>query len=401
MKPKFTVDEIRQLVARNQAKAIQLLQTAVQIPSPTGQEGEISNFFADYMKSFGLEVQKYEYESGRPNLLAEWVGKKDGKKFIFNGHMDVFPPTEGITGKFSPWSGTIEDGKLYGRGSTDMKAGDCAAMMAVQILKESGYVPNGKILLSYMVDEENNSKMGSLALLEHGLLKDGDFGICMEPSSGKLLMEEGGVWQIEITYYASGGHTTYVTDEEDALMKSIHAINELYKLKDKVEKRSFPGLGHPFLQIGVIHAGTVSNVRASQSTFTIDRRFAAAEEFKAVKQEILDVLDRLKAKDPAYDYTLKEIAYYPSAKRDINNPAIKTIMQAIEDINGEKAECFARYGSSDATHIIDQTQIPMPIYGPSGDGMGRADEYVELDDYLSAIMVYIRAIDLLLGEKDI
>lgn len=400
MNSNLTVSQIRAMVEQYRDEAVSLLQRAVQIPSPTGQEQEISQFFAQYMESFGLPVEKREYEPGRPNLLAQWVGSEQGKKFIFNGHMDVFPPPPGVEGRFGPWSGAIEEGKLYGQGSADMKAGSCAAMMAVRILKESGYVPNGRVLLSYMVDEENNSEMGSLALLKEGLLNDGDFGVCMEPSNYMALMEEGGVWQTEVTYLASGGHTTNPTQEPDALMKSIRAIQELYKLRETVEARRFDGIGHPFLQINMLNAGTVSNVRASKSTFSIDRRFAPEEGFEAVKNEICGVLDRLKAEDPAYDYTLREIAYYPSAKRDANDEAIKLMLQACEEIQGKPVSHFSRYASSDAVHIMDQTGMQMLIYGPGDlDICSTGEEYVSLDEYLTAIMVYIRMLDLLLGSR--
>ncbi len=397
---KLSTQEIHDLVDQYREEAIQLFQKTVQIPSPTGQELELSQFFEAYMQSFGLSVSKYEYETGRPNLIAEWTGNEAGKRFIFNGHMDVFPPPKGVTSKYGPWSGVIQDGKLYGQGAGDMKAGDCAAMMAVRILKESGYIPNGKIVLSYMVDEENTSEKGVLSLLKDGLLTNGDFGICMEPSHHKMLMEEGGVWQAEVTYYASGGHTTHPTQEEDALMKSIKAITHLYQLREKILSRSFSQLGHPFFQINMLTAGTVSNIRASKSTFSIDRRFAWEEGIEKVKKEIIDVLDALKAADPAYDYTLREIAYYPCAKRDRNDESVQLMFQACQDITGKQPQSFARYASSDAVHIMDHTGMQMPIYGPGDlDICSTSDECVDLEEYLTTIKIYIRMLDLLLGQR--
>lgn len=396
----LSIEEIKSMVERRREEAIAFLQKTVQVPSPTGDELAMSDFFANYIETMGLEVKKYEFQKDRPNLISEWVGNPDGKKFIFNGHMDVFPPTIGIKGKFDTWSGAIEDSKVYGRGSTDMKAGDCAAMMAVKILKESGYIPNGKIVLSYMVDEENNSQQGVIALLDKGLLTDGDFGICMEPSEDMILMEEGGVWQTEVTYFASGGHTVADTPEQDALMKSIKAITELYKLREKIEARNFGVLGHPFLQINTLHAGTVSNVRASQSTFSIDRRFAPEEGFENVKAEIIGVLEKLKEADPAYTYEIREVAFYPCAKRDKNSEIVKVLSRAYEDIKGASPRYFGRYGSSDSVFIMDRTDIQMPIYGPGICAIaGTADEYVDIEDYISTIMIYIRTIDLLLGQK--
>ena len=106
----ISAEHIRAMVEEYRDEAVRLFQETVQIPSPTGQEGRLSAFFAEYMESFGLEVRKYEYEQGRPNLLAEWFGPEKGPRFVFNGHMDVFPPVESDPGMYGPWSGKVTDG---------------------------------------------------------------------------------------------------------------------------------------------------------------------------------------------------------------------------------------------------------------------------------------------------
>ena len=138
-----------------QDEAIQCLQEAVQTPSPTGEELAISRLFTRWIADCGLTVEQYEAEPGRPNLIAQWHGSRPGKRFLFNGHLDVFPPSDGDGGWYGPWSGKIADGFLYGRGAVDMKGGDCAALMAVRLLRRMNFDPKGSVILSYMVDEEN------------------------------------------------------------------------------------------------------------------------------------------------------------------------------------------------------------------------------------------------------
>ena len=96
----LSIEEIKSMVERRREEAITFLQKTVQVPSATGDEFAMSKFFTNYIESMGLEVQRHEFQKDRPNLIAEWAGNPNGKKFIFNGHMDVFPPTTGIKGKF-------------------------------------------------------------------------------------------------------------------------------------------------------------------------------------------------------------------------------------------------------------------------------------------------------------
>ena len=157
--------EIKKAVMDHRDEIIRCLVEMVQTPSVTGDEVPVSRVFRRWMEEMGLEVKTYEAEPGRPNLLAEWFGPEKGPRFVFNGHMDVFPPVESDPGMYGPWSGKVTDGKIYGRGTGDMKGGDCAAIMAVKILKELGFEPKGSILLSFMCDEENGSRLGAKYLI--------------------------------------------------------------------------------------------------------------------------------------------------------------------------------------------------------------------------------------------
>src|SRR5699024_11897960 len=113
-------------------------------------------------------------------------------------HMDAFPPTDGDDGIYGPFSGQVADGYIYGRGAADMKGGDAAALMAVTFLKRMGFDPKGSIEMSYLCDEENGSANGVKWLLKNGYLK-GDFGICMEPTGGKVLVGHTGIYRITVT----------------------------------------------------------------------------------------------------------------------------------------------------------------------------------------------------------
>lgn len=119
----LTAKAISDFVEQNKEEAIRCFQEIIQTPSVTGDEEAVSFVFERWMTENGLTVQRFDSAPHRPNLIADWKGSQPGKRFVFNGHMDVFPPDPDDPGLYGPWSGKIVDGKLYGRGAADMKGG--------------------------------------------------------------------------------------------------------------------------------------------------------------------------------------------------------------------------------------------------------------------------------------
>ena len=132
----ITVKDIDKIVEDNREEAISFLQECIMTPSVTGEELAMGEVIKNWILKSGFEPEWYEKEKNRPNVVTRWKGSKPGKQFIFNGHMDVFPPVAGNPGLYGPWSGKIVDGYIYGRGSVDMKSGLCAALMAMKYLKQ-------------------------------------------------------------------------------------------------------------------------------------------------------------------------------------------------------------------------------------------------------------------------
>lgn len=281
------VEQIKAIVEENRDEAIQFLVNAVQIPSVTGEEENISKFYHQKFDAMGLETEVHAMQENRPNLISTWKNT-DGPTFVFNGHYDVFPPVASDPGKYGPWAGKIVDGCLYGRGSVDMKGGLCAAVMAVDFLKRNGFQPNGNVVISCDCDEELGGKYGVEYLLSQNLLNY-DFGITMEPTQGMVHIEGGGGLFLKVTYTSETWHGGVQRNGwVDALQKAVIAAQKLYELDAKIRKEKYyePFDGGAFLSITEFDAGEAMNVHPSSCSFTVDRRLVPGETPESVKKEI-------------------------------------------------------------------------------------------------------------------
>src|ERR1700751_5485305 len=166
-----TRQKVLQQIEANKENSLKFLQKMVSIPSVTGDEGAIQKFLADYLTKMGLDVDMWEtnwdtlkkhpgytpvdrgYE-GRPNIVATWKGTGGCKSLLFNGHTDVIPVGNGEGWSDNPWSASIKNGRLYGRGSCDMKSGVASHIMAMENVIGRGLKPKGDISIDIVVDEE-------------------------------------------------------------------------------------------------------------------------------------------------------------------------------------------------------------------------------------------------------
>lgn len=388
----ITADDISQFVQANRQEAIGFLQEIVRIPSVTGDEGPVAKVFAKKMTDAGLEVKAYEAAPGRPNLLAEWFGSRPGKRFVFNGHMDVFPPNKDDPGLYGPWSGEIHDGKLYGRGASDMKGGDAGAMMAVVFLRRMGFDPKGSVLLSWMVDEERGSALGANWLLERGLL-EGDFGLCMEPTNGDLLIAHGGIIRGRVTYRSVPHHTSQPYPYGmDAIEKAVRVMTALYAINERLGRVTPPeGFDRPCLSMAVFEGGIAPNVHPDKATFWFDRRVNIDENHEAALAEIVGVLEDFKNRDPAFAYEMAVTNNRPFLNVPENHPFVELCRRSFGKVTGRELKLYRRAGGSDGGNINHFNGMAIPNFGAALDyeDGGKPNEKIDLESYLEFIKVYM------------
>ena len=186
-------------IDRLRGKMTDFAQQLVQIPSLPGEEQTAQHFFAKKLRSLGVDVEilqsslaELEHHPAfsddgisfeeRLNVVGTWPassptdssrdgkpGELPGRSLILNGHMDVVPIGDPTLWRHPPWGGVIENGKLYGRGACDMKAGIAAAVFAVEALRNLHFQPAGKVVLESVIGEESGG-VGTLTTLTRGVL---------------------------------------------------------------------------------------------------------------------------------------------------------------------------------------------------------------------------------------
>lgn len=218
----------------------QILQDMVRLPSvthpPGGDEGRVQNYVAELFRRMGLEVDIFEptdvpglteHEgywpgldyTGRPNVVGVWKGQGGGRDLILNGHCDVVPEGPHEQWSDDPFGGAVKNGRLYGRGSVDMKGGISAMAMAVQVLKDCGIKLKGDVILESVVNEELGGYNGTLACIVKGYRADA--AIVTEPSDLKIEPANKGGQAYRITVEGMGAHTSFWWEGVSALDKAI------------------------------------------------------------------------------------------------------------------------------------------------------------------------------------
>jgi acetylornithine deacetylase len=396
-------------VEKSREKAIELLRNMISIPSVTGDEAAIQKYLADYMEDRGLEVDMWETDweqlkkhpgyrpvqrgyQGRPNLVATLKGVGGGRSLLLNGHTDVIPVGEGWSD--DPWSATIRDGRIYGRGSADMKSGVASHIMAVELIKAAGLKLEGDVLINVVVDEEVSGH-GTLDTVIRGYRADA--GISGETSD--LAVQPaciGRIWfEIAITGKAAGIQKRYEG------VSAIDLGNKIVKAVQELEDRRVATVSHPLYpsaldslpcMIGAFSAGNYPSSFPDSCLLKGSIGTVPGEDHEGVKQSLADQVARAAASDPWMKDHPPRVRFvgYDAQASEIprNHPIVQTLVDSFREVVGRDPEISGRQGAADTRFLNLYGNTPTVIFGPgSTQVMHATDEYVSIDDYMTAIKV--------------
>ena len=349
---------------------IALTQTLVRFDTrnPPGDEAACMTYLADLLASQGFTTTLTEFGPNRLNLIAR---RGEAPAPTFTGHLDVVPLGTAPWTQ-DPFGGHIIDGKLYGRGSCDMKAG-VAAMIAAAIAE-----PDRPATLVLTGGEETGSN-GARALAQFGALPEATMLIVGEPTAGKLLAGHKGAFWLRATTHGVTAHGSTPHLGDNAVYKAARAITALEEFG--FNHPPHPIMGSPTLNVGMVSGGLNINSVPDAAEFTLDIRTVPGMSHAHVH-------DQLSFTIPTAELTT--LIDLPSVWSDPENPVMQKIATAYRGATGRETPPTSAAYFTDASILTPALgDVPTVICGPGDPALAhKTDEYCEVAAIHEAVAVY-------------
>jgi succinyl-diaminopimelate desuccinylase len=323
------------------------------------------------------------------------------KTLYFHGHYDVVPASNNE--QFQPY---IEKGKLYGRGSSDMKSGLAVMIYALRIIKDLKIPLNGRIGLTIVPDEETGGLMGSKYLSDSGILGKNAIGMLLpEPTSGVIWNANRGAISLRVTIKGKPVHAALQYQGVNAFETMIVVVNKLLELKEEVELRTTnynidpEPAKHSILMLGGrCEGGRNFNLVPGEVSFTIDRRINPEEDFEVEKQRLLRLFNELKKEGIKFEIEILQEGKSSGTPED--DPLALALLQNVESIT-EKHPSFEMCPGLLEIRFYIENSVPAFAYGPGFLAVSHGPkEFVKIEDIYNCIAIYaLTAIEILQFDK--
>ncbi|MCL6511224.1 MAG: ArgE/DapE family deacylase [Anaerolineae bacterium] len=429
MEDNVLIERIEAWLAVHADECIQALAELVRIPSVVGQEAEAQAFMRDCYLSAGLDVDVFEADrealrhhpafvdsgvafAGRPNVVGMWAGAGGGRSLILNGHTDVVSPEplgawtmDPFAAQVVPGQGNRSRGRMYGRGTQDMKSGVIANLFAVRALKESGIRLQGNLILQSVIEEEAGGGGGTLACFQRGYLADGF--IATEPHWRDVAIAHPGILYFRVVVEGKSAHGGWAHRGVNAAVeaapiiamlgewdreRAAHLHYEPFERLDPAARRSC------HLNVGVVRAGDWPSTVPGRAEIEVRMSFVPGETEDGIKRQIAERIGALAQRSPWLRDHPPRIEYFgwhtEPWLQDERHPFVQLFMQCMADLRRAPDPHAARAYADEAlpilagstagldTRLAGAYGVPALAWGPQGGGLHGADEYVELDSVI-------------------
>ena len=403
-------EALAQAVERNLPRLIDMTQALVRVasPNPPSNTAAIAKATQNLLCAIpGVEVRRVEPEPGIVSLVARLHGKKPGRRLIFNGHLDTFPIGEAAGWTLPPLSGELRDGRLYGRGVSDMKGGLACSILAAALLAEHVQAWEGEIVLTLAGDEENMGSLGTGHLLKTVPEARGDANICGDVGSPHVVRfgEKGLLW-LEIEAQGTSAHGAHVhrgVNAIDRLRAALDRLRDLERLpvkmpaavKDAIaaaapisEPLSGAGeadtLSRVTVNIGTIAGGISPNLVPSEARAQCDIRLPVGTTTAGVLQRLEETLR------PLEGVTWRAIRSFEPNFTDPAHEIVTRVRDVAAEVLGTPPAVNMRVGGSDS-RWYRQHGVPTVVYGLTPFNMGGDDEHILVDELKAVAKVHTLA----------
>lgn len=389
---------------------VALCAQVVRIPSenPPGDCTAIAAFVQAYLGEAGIDSRAYAPKPDRPSVVATIYDAGHGPRLMMNAHLDIFPAS-GEGWIYPPFSGQVADGRIHGRGASDMRAGLAANLLLSRLVRELGLDLPGRLLTSYSSDEEAGGTWGTRWLLEHAPEIRADACLIGDQCGvwAVGIGEKGGLW-LRLRTRGTSGHAAYGTARGAVrpMLRALAVVQELDGLAASPpeplgslleQERGLVAaewgdeaptiLDRVTANVGRLDGGVSINLVAETCAAELDVRVP-------IGLATTDLLNRLRGRLREEGLEAVEVepitAFEPSWTHP-DHPLVRAVVENGRAATGQLPQPLIRLGATDA-RWFRAAGIPTVVYGPTAYNMGRANESVTLEDLLTTARVHAGAI---------
>jgi acetylornithine deacetylase len=351
------------------------------VPDGPG-EAEIAAYIVEALRRLHLEVMMHEPEPGRVSVVGKLKGQGGGRSLMLNGHID----TVGIEGMPEPFSAAIRQGRMYGRGTYDMKGSIAAGMAAVKALVDAEARLDGDVLLAAVADEEYFSLGTAEVILRHKV----DGAIVTEATEMNLCRSHKGFVWLEVETMGRAAHGSRFYEGIDANMRMGRFLAELEKLEKDLRTRTpHPLVGPPSLHAALINGGSGLSTYASSCKLKIERRTIPGETEAQALAELQTIIDRLTVADPTFKAIVQAFCMRDPFEVVADAEIVRAVERAATRVCGVQPRHIGQSYWMDSA-LLAAAGVETVVIGPIGAGAHADEEWVDLQSLadLAQILAY-------------
>lgn len=366
--PKMTIDPVFAVETARELVRIDSRNPALETGGPG--ELDLARHVETILRGFdGWDVELHGLAEGRANVVAVRRGARDGPSLMLNVHLD----TVGVEGMESPFSATLQDGRIYGRGAQDTKGGMAAVLAAARALSDAGARLAGDLVLAFVADEEHES-LGTAALLE---IVRTDAAIVIEPTDLDVCVAHRGFAVYELRTggrTAHGGRSDLGIDANlrmGGVLAGLDALNRRW-----AERPSHARIGPPALHVPVLRGGRHLYVYADECVARVECRTVPGQTEAEVRGELRSILDELGGRIDGFEATLRPIIWRGPYEIDPDRPIVRAVAGAAQAVRGAPARLIGHAWWEDSA-LLGEAGIDAVVLGPRGEGLHTDREWVD------------------------
>jgi len=366
-------------------------------------ECRMAAYLAEWFAAEGIESRVEEVSQNRPNVIARLCGSGGGRSLVFNGHTDTVPPY----GMMNAFTAVKREGRIYGRGSVDMKGALAAMMISMAALKRSGVQLAGDVIFAATVGEETYSP-GAFHLVGSGF--SADYAIVGEPTGLQVGVAHKGVAWFEAEF---GGVSVHGSVPEQGINAIYRAARWIEHIQDEyipmLQSRSHPLLGTPTINIGMIEGGTRPVIVPNRCVIRFERRLIPGETAESARDELLLTLEAIRRKHPGFEGDIRIMDNFLGVPHGpLQTPADGILTEALVAAHeADQGAVESRIGPVGLQFWTDGALLQAVcgetvVCGPGQIGQAHSDEeYIEAEQLHRACRMYVRTAIALCGRPSL